>query len=381
MMSVGCGDSDHSRSASLNVALFNESDGPGGAEQMLLHLGEALRDRGHEVLPVLPAEGYNWLQPRFREMGISPEPFRIRFPLDPVCLAHMVALLRRRRIDVVHSHEFAMAVYGTAATRLVGIPHVITLHGGRYYEAKRRRRTALRWACRNSRSVVTVSFVTRDRYAGCLRIAPERLGVIPNGVPPQPGDRGRVRAELRLESEELLLVAVGNLYAVKGHATLIESLGALDARRPELKWRLAIAGRGEEEAALSESAGDLGLSRRIHLLGYRSDIADVLAAADVFVMPSLSEGLPLALLEAMFAAKPVVASDVGGIPEVVRSGREALLVPPGNAEALERAIETVLSDSSLRDALGAAARRRVEARYTVSAMTDAYEELYLKVVA
>ena len=162
---------------------------------------------------------------------------------------------------------------------------------------------------------------------------------------------------------------------------MIESLGALYARRPELEWRLAIAGRGEEEAALSELAGELGLSRRIHLLGYRSDIADVLAAADVFVMPSLSEGLPLALLEAMFAAKPVVASDVGGIPEVVRAGQEALLVPPGNAEALEKAIETVLSDSSLRDALGAAARRRVEARYTVAAMTDAYEELYLKAVA
>jgi glycosyltransferase involved in cell wall biosynthesis len=364
---------------SLRVALMIEVDGPGGAEQMLLHLGGALRDRGHSVLPVLPSEGEGWLGARCMEAGMPPAYFTLRSPVDPMCLRGLVSLLRRNGTDVVHSHEFTMAVYGTAATRLLRTPHVITLHGGRYFEAKRRRRTSLRWACRRSRSV-TVSSAARDVYARSLGLAADSISVIPNGVPVRSGDGARVRSELRLRPDELLLVAIGNLYPVKGHAILLQALGQLAVRDPDCPWRVAIAGRGEEESALTALATDLGLGDRVHLLGYRPDVEDILTAADVFVMPSLSEGMPLALLEAMFASKPVVASEVGGIPEVVRHGREALLVAPGDPASLRQAIESVLSDARLREELGANAKRRAENRYTVSAMTDAYEDLYVRAV-
>ena len=376
----GLASAHDSPSRSLKIALMIESDGPGGAEQMLLHLGETLRDRGHEVIPLLPAEGYGWLPERFLELGIAPEHYALRSPLDPVCLARMVALLRRRRIDVVHSHEFSMAIYGTAATSLLGRPHVITLHGGLYFEEKRRRRMALRWACRRSRFVVTVSEASQDRYARSLDLAPDDLGVVPNGVPVPQGDGSRVREELGLEPDELLIVAVGNLYSVKGHATLIRALRRIAEQRPALAWRAAIAGRGEEEEALTALIAESGLLGKIHLLGYRADIADILAAGNLFVMPSLSEGLPLALLEAMFASKPVIASHVGGIPEVVRSGEEALLVPPGDPDALADALDSALCDSDLRARLASAARDRAQTRYTVQAMTDAYEELYVRAV-
>jgi len=225
-----------------------------------------------------------------------------------------------------------------------------------------------------------VSEASQDRYARSLDLAPDDLGVVPNGVPVPQGDGSRVREELGLEPDELLIVAVGNLYSVKGHATLIRALRRIAEQRPALAWRAAIAGRGEEEEALTALIAESGLLGKIHLLGYRADIADILAAGNLFVMPSLSEGLPLALLEAMFASKPVIASHVGGIPEVVRSGEEALLVPPGDPDALADALDSALCDSDLRARLASAARDRAQTRYTVQAMTDAYEELYVRAV-
>jgi glycosyltransferase involved in cell wall biosynthesis len=177
------------------------------------------------------------------------------------------------------------------------------------------------------------------------------------------------------------MVAVGNLYPVKGHSVLLHALAQLASVTPGSSWQVAIVGRGDEEAALTTLAAGLGLDDRVQLLGYRADVPDILAAADAFVMPSLSEGMPLALLEAMFAAKPVVASEVGGVPEVVRSGREALLVPPGDPTSLRRAIQLVFSDTHLRKELGSNALRRAKERYTLAAMTDAYEGLYTQAVA
>src|SRR5581483_9678464 len=129
----------------LRVALLLESDGPGGAEMMLLHLAEELRRRGHEVLPVGPDNKSGWLAERFREHGFAPATFSLRRAIDLRCLRGLTALLRAHDIQVVHSHEFGMAVYGAAAARRIGARHVITMHGGRYYAEQWRRRAALRW--------------------------------------------------------------------------------------------------------------------------------------------------------------------------------------------------------------------------------------------
>jgi glycosyltransferase involved in cell wall biosynthesis len=185
-----------------------------------------------------------------------------------------------------------------------------------------------------------------------------------------------VRQELALRDDELLIVAIGNLYAVKGHITLLRALSALGTGAEAPAWRVAIAGRGEEEAALRAFASEAGIASRVHLLGFRSDVPDILAAADVFTMPSRSEGLPLALVEAMATALPIVASDVGGIPEVVTRDLEAVLVPPEDAARLAEAIRWLLRDASHRTALGAAAQRRAYRDFSVTTMGDAYESLY-----
>jgi glycosyltransferase involved in cell wall biosynthesis len=356
----------------LTIAQMLESDGPGGAETILVRLSAALRDRGHTVIPVGPDRGIGWMGERLREIGFTPDTFSIRRPLDWSCLRGLVRLLRERRVQVVHSHEFTMAVYGTAAARWLGIPHIITMHGSQYVLAKRRRRIALRWAFANSASVVGVSADTTAHLDRELGLAPGRVQTVLNGVPFVPGDRASTRRALGVADDEVLVLAVGNLIKRKGHAILIRALAGVTTAR----WRLAIAGRGVEHDALEELARSLGVDPKVHLLGQRGDIPDLQAAADVFAMPSLWEGLPLALLEAMFAGTAIVASRTSGIPEAITDGVDGLLTPPGDEAALAQVLTRVLADPDERRRLGAAAQARAQAHYSMARMTDAYEALY-----
>jgi len=343
---------------------------------MLLQLAGELRQRGHTVVPVGPARGCGWLAGEFRALGFQPETFLLRRPLDWGCVRGLVAMLQRRAVDVVHSHEFTMAVYGAAAAGRVGVPHVITMHGGRGYQARWQRRLALRWAAGRNRATVAVSRSTARELESSLRLRPGTVEVVANGSVFRPGDPAPVRSELGLAAGQPLILAVGNLYEVKGHVVLLRALAELHRAGLPERWHLAIAGRGPEEGALRAFIRSAGLDERVALLGYRDDIPNLLAAADLWVMPSLSEGLPLALVEAMFAGKPIVASDVGGIPEVVTSGRQALLVPPSDPGALAGALRRLLSDRPFALTLGAAAERLARERFGVDRMADAYEALY-----
>jgi glycosyltransferase involved in cell wall biosynthesis len=362
--------------APLRIALLLESDGPGGAETMLLHLAESMRQRGHHVLPVGPAHGCGWLAAEFRDRGFETAVFRLRQAIDPLCVLGLARLFSKRRIQVAHSHEFSMAVYGAAAARIAGVAHLITMHGGRDFGARRRRTIALRWACRASNGLIAVSEATRLHLQQVLELDGVRIDVVPNAVPHRPGERDRVRREVGLEDTTLLIVAVGSLYPVKGYDVLVEALGRL---APDLPWRLALAGRGQEEARLRDLARRHRLDDRVHLLGYRDDIPDLLAAADIFAMPSRSEGLPLALLEAMLAGRPVVASAVGGIPDAV-GARGGILVPPEDVAALAGALRGLLVDGELRCALGSCAAEIARTQYRPDAMADAYENRYLLAV-
>jgi glycosyltransferase involved in cell wall biosynthesis len=326
----------------LTVAMLLESDGPGGAEFMLIQLAEELRRRGHRIFPIGPAKGLGWLDRVLRERGFEPGKFTLRRPLDLQCLRELTAMLRHAQVDVVHGHEFTMALYGAAAARRLRRPAVLTIHSAHYVSLAMRRRVALSWAARKSRAMVAVSAVR------------EGLGV---------------------RADDVLMLAVGNLYPVKGHPVLLDALQRVATRAPG-PWRLVVAGRGRNKAALEERARELGLAEHVQFLGHRDDVPDLLAAADVFVMPSLREGLPLAILEAMFAGKAIVASGVGGIPEAITPGEHGLLVPPGDPVPLAEALLTVLSDASLRHRLGDAARRRADVEFRVGHMADRYERVY-----
>jgi glycosyltransferase involved in cell wall biosynthesis len=267
-----------------------------------------------------------------------------------------------------------MAFYGAWAARLAGVPHVITMHGGRYYAAHMRRRLALRLALALSDRMVAVSHRLAADLRRDLRVAASRVSVLPNGVRAERAHPGTVRDELGLGPGDRLLVSVGNLYPVKGHRHLIDALGLLRERNHEP--HLAIAGRGDLADALTARAHHLGLADRVHLLGLRSDIPALLAAADAFVLPSLSEGLPLALLEAMFAGCPIVASEVGEVGAALGDGEAGLLVPAGDSAALANSLEKVLADPARAREMGERAARRAATEYDVAQMVRRYGALY-----
>ncbi len=358
----------------LRVAHLIESDGPGGAERVVAQLATALQAEGASNVAFLPARGEGWLARQLEGSGVKVEHFHIERPVSPACARSLAAAFRRHRIAVAHSHEFTMAVYGAWAARLAGSAHLITMHGSRYYAERLRRRLAMRAAVAMSGRTVAVSTQLASQLRRDLGVPAGRIETIPNGVPVMAPAATAIRQELGLAAHDRLLVAVGNLYPVKGHCHLIDALALLPARGPTV--HLAICGRGDLAGPLAARACERGLADRVHLLGLRSDVAGILAAADVFVMPSLAEGLPLALLEAMFASAPIVASDVGEVAAALDSGRAGLLVPPGDPAALASAVSLLLSDPVLARDLGERGRRRAVAEYALPRMVRRYVTAY-----
>jgi glycosyltransferase involved in cell wall biosynthesis len=364
--------------SSLRIVLALESSGPGGAENLVLRLAEALRAEGDE--PIIASMRPGWMTER-AEAGRFPvwiEPQKRGIDLGWV--ARFASRLRRERIDVLHTHEFAMNIFGGVAALLSRTPALSTIHGRHWVTERPARTRAYRVLRLLGIPVVAVSEDLAGFLAEGLGLRGDQLRVIRNGIPlpeyaaapERTEQRQQARCVIGLPETLQLLVAVGNLYPVKDHATLLRALPEL----PEV--RVAIAGRGQEEEPLRQLARELGVEDRVHLLGLRDDVDTLLQAADIFVHPSRSEGLPLALLEAMAHGLPVVATHVGGIPEVARDGETAYLVAPGDPSALAAAIRRLTQSSTAAASLADAGRARIEADFSIEAMASRYRALYLE---
>ncbi|NTU71308.1 MAG: glycosyltransferase [Coriobacteriia bacterium] len=217
-------------------------------------------------------------------------------------------------------------------------------------------------------------------------VAPDKLRLIHNGIEAAPlargtGDREEARTALAIAPDAFVIVAVGNLHIYKGHADLIEACALVASNLPP-SWRLLIAGRDEQgnAAALTSLASQRGIAEHVELLGQCDDVAQLLHAADVFAHPSHHEGLPNALLEAMAAGLPVVATEVGGIPEAVvpagAVGQTGWLVAPHVPQALAGAIEAACADPARRAAMGESATARIMAEFSLDSSVAAYEAVY-----
>ena len=358
------------------IAHLIESDGPGGAERILASLATQLQGAGAQSLVILPGDGEGWLTRELAGTGVAIEYFRLDRPVSWTFARWLESTLRRHQITIAHSHEFTMAVYGSWAARGAGIAHLITMHGSRYYAHRLRRRLALRLAVGCSDHLIAVSRQLAGHLSRDLWIRPSRVRTIPNAVHLAAIQRSSVRAELGLGCADRLVLAIGNLYPVKGHHHLLEAFALLADQFPEL--HVAIAGRGDLEGALLARAAELRLRNRFHLLGLRSDVANLLVGADVFVLPSLSEGLPLALLEAMTAGRPIVATDVGEVSAALADGAAGVLVKPADVPALAAAIARLLTNPSEARRVAEAAGRRAAAEYALSTMVQRYVSLYSK---
>ena len=254
--------------------------------------------------------------------------------------------------------------------------------GGRLLDMKRRGyRSLYHHLSRRAAAMVAVSSEVGSAVRTELRPAWGRLVVIPNGVDvarfPADTEADDVRRGLGVGSEELLVICVAKLYAQKGHATLLEAFAGASATDGRL--RLALVGDGPLRDDLSAQIQRLGLAERVTLLGQRLDAARLVAASDLFVLPSLWEGLPMALLEAMASRKPVIASRVSGTDEVLTGGQHGVLVEPESVAELRDALLRLAADPALRQRLGDAGRARVESDFSVDVQARAHLDLYRRV--
>jgi sugar transferase (PEP-CTERM/EpsH1 system associated) len=283
-------------------------------------------------------------------------------------------LFRRERPHVVHTHAWGTLLEGLVAARAAGVPVVV--HGE---HGTLQLRTHQRWLQRAGWSaadrVLSVSSVLAERMAATTGFSHARITTIRNGVNLErfhAASQDGARAALGLPRGTRIVGTVGRLVPVKDQATLVDAVAELG--RNGVAVTLAIAGDGPERARLEARAVERGVDLR--LLGYRPDVEQVLAALDVFVLSSTSEGLSNTILEAMAAGRPVVATRVGGAEEMIADGVTGILVPASDSGALAAALRRVLTAADGGAAMGAAARQRVETEFALAGMMQRYERMY-----
>lgn len=358
----------------------------GGPERQTLQAARFLREaHGCEaVFAVMPPRGtsheVNPLLVRARAEGFVAEPFRMRHGYDPVeGVRTMHSLIRVHRPDVVSVAGYKANVLA-ALTRAV--PTVAAVRGWTGEDWKVR---AFEWldqrTLRLHDAVVIVSESQRSRVVRA-GVRADRVFLVRNGVDlqrlPAPISAHALRAELRLPREATLVGAVGRLGVEKGQSVLIDAFARLAGARPQL--HLVLIGDGPEKLALATAAAARGVQDRVHLLGLRTDGAQLIGALDLLALPSYTEGLPNVVLEAFAYGTPVVASAVGGVPELVTAGETGWTVAPGQPEALAAALSEALDNPAEARRRAGMAHVRVSAEFSAEEQARAWLAAYRSVL-
>lgn len=357
----------------------------GGDCVLMLELARAARQRGYDV-DVLAVDPH--FQKMIRNEGLGLVDLDvIRREIRPVWdlrgLLRLTSFLSQSPYSIVHTHTTKPGVVGTLAARRAGIPAVIhTVHLFPFHEQTGRivtaayvaaERLAARWCDR----IVTVGDFQREwaLEKGIGRV--EQVVSIPNGVRVDSAQTRRTPAEVRAElgiGDAFMILSTGRLAEQKGIEYLIRAGALLRSEMPSVK--IVLAGDGPLRKSLSRLVRDLELGDMVNVLGFRSDVGDLLAACDLVVLPSLWEGLSISLLEAMAIGKPVVTTTIASNREVTNDGEAAVLVPPKDQQNLAGAIRALAKDEPRREELGRRGREVQRERYTLQRMLDAYLSVY-----
>jgi len=388
------------RGGPLVSAQLIETLGVGGAERLAVQIAAARAeagDRSHLYVTGGPGPLSDTVPPEVTLRHLGLERASVKNPAAFAASlmkgrALLLDHLRRDGVEVVQTHLPGANFWGLLLRRTGGVSAVPTIHNNREFDygdadhwlRARFRRGAYRMMIRSCPAVVAVSELVRDSMAEQLGLSPaerERMAVVPNGVPlPQPlGPEARreLRERFGADEETPLIVAAGRHTPQKNFGTLIEAAGILRGQGRRL--RLVIAGDGELRAGHADAVRRAGLDDTVLLPGNLSDLGRVLQAADVFVLPSLWEGLPLVLLEAMAAGCAVVGTRIAGVVEVLRDGENGRLVAPGEAAPLAAVMAELAAAPDTRARLARAARADVEARYSFRRVAQDLGDLYLRI--
>lgn len=357
------------------ILYLSTSSGPGGAERVISNLSASLDPARYRAILCLFRPG--WIQEHTENRGVRTYVIPTQGMFDWRWVLRVKRLLKDEHVDLIHAHEFDANVQGTFVAALSGVPLVATVHGKNYFWEKLRRRLAYQWVSRNA-TMVAVSENLKQFIVEKVGVDSGHVKVVYNGVDllPHcgPADIDQCRKELDLPTGDQIVGVVGNLYPVKGHQYLIAAIPAVLAKCPNTTF--IFAGRGQLEGELKEQAHQLGVAQKVRFLGLRQDIPRILAVLHAFVLPSLSEGLSMAILEAMVAGKPVIATDVGGNPELVEDSETGYLVPSQNSQALADRLISLLMNRDRALQFGKVGQLRAQGQFSLRTMVREYQAIY-----
>jgi glycosyltransferase involved in cell wall biosynthesis len=365
--------------APLRVAGVDPERGFAGGETQVLGLTLELLRMGHRAELICDPAGR--LHERARHEGVICHPLKIHNSVDLPAAIRFRAILRRARYDVVHFHTaraHAMAPYARGFARALVVTRRMDYRPNRLFAPLLYGRAV--------DGVAAISHGVADSLA-LAGVAPERITIIPSGVdcerfhPADPAASTAARIELGIAPEALVLGTVGMLEARKGHRHLLEAVARIVRGGEGANLICMIAGDGGLRADLQRDAELLGIARQVRFLGRVDDVRTVLATTDIFVFPSLREGLGVAVLEAAASGLAIVASETGGIGDVIENGVNGILVKPGDSEALAGAISRMAAAPNERAAIGQAARTRAERDFAMTTMAARTVELYRSCLA
>lgn len=345
-----------------------------GGETQVLGLVEELARSGTGGAVACDPDGE--LAARVRAIGLEAVALRVRRGHDPGAGLALRALVRHLRPQVVHFHTARALTLASFSP-----PPAARVVTRRMDQAPRGAGAYVRWLYGRVDAIIAISAAAREGLVS-RGIPAGRIDLVPSGVDVarfdgSPGRDAAARAAMGIPEGRSVVVIVAQLHRRKGHDVLLHALARLPARLAPI---CLAAGTGPEGDALLDLAASLGIASQVRWLGRVEDVRGVLRAADVVVLPSRAEGLGVAAIEALAAARPVIASAVGGLPEIVRDPAEGLLVPPGEVDALAAALVRALSDEALRRAMGEAGRLRA-ADFSIAAMARGTAEVYDRLLA
>ena len=359
--------------------LVTRADPIGGAQIHVRDLAVAVKARGHEPTVLLSGTGPFVDDLRARGIPVVVLQHLVN-PMRPLrdlrALAEVVRALRDLQPELITAHGAKVGILGRLAARYLGIPLVVTVHGWACAPGTPAVQAAVSRGLERSigslaTKLITVSEFDR-RFGIASRLVPEdRVVTVHNGMP---DISPAFRASAQTSPPRLVMVA--RFEPQKDHATLLLALSGLQ----EHPWELDLVGDGPLRSAMEKLATDHNLGSRVHFLGQRTDVDRLLAQSQISVLASHWEGFPLSILEAMRAALPVVASDVGGVSEAVENGETGYVVPRGDVQQLRGRIASLLQSADLRAQFGAAGRTRYEPRFTLDHMVARTLEVYQSIL-
>jgi glycosyltransferase involved in cell wall biosynthesis len=353
-----------------------------GTQKQLIELLKGIdRSRYEPAVCCLLFEG-QWAN-KVRELGIPIHVLGLKKIYGLKALhrfLRLIRLIKRGRYDIVHNFLFAANVFGTLAAKFARTRVVMNSRRQAGYWNENPNRLVWRFVNKYSDCVIANSENVKSFIASNEGIDADKILVIHNGMEITSGlpEPGRIRRELSLPVDSIVICIVANLSTVKGHSYLVRAFEKVHAVCQAA--HLVCVGDGPLRKNLEREVRDRGLSEAIHFLGRREDVLDILADADVGVMSSLSEGMPNAILEYMLTGIPVAASAVGGITDIIRHDENGLLVSPGDVEALSETLMRLCESSELREQLGTEGRKDVELRFNSKRMVEEYQRVYSSLI-